>query len=125
MPLPQLPRDVVDAALKETSDKVKELYPSTASVSMYEYGGTIARAIAAAYAGRLIGWGLDVSGDEAYMIGGVMAVVIVIGWGAIQKRFAAWRTNQAARASAAASAQATVANGTPTVVTLEPAPNKV
>jgi hypothetical protein len=47
MPLPQLPRDVVDAALKETSDKVKELYPSTASVSMYEYGGTIARAIAA------------------------------------------------------------------------------
>lgn len=120
-----LPRNVVDAALKETSDKVQTLLPSDASAGLYSYGGTIARTLAAAYAGRLVGWGLDVRPDEAYALGGIAAIVVVIGWGCLQKRWAAWRTNQAAKASAAASAQATMNTGVLTVVTLEPPPIKV
>lgn len=120
-----LPREVVDAALMNTADQVKQLLPSDASASLYQHGGTIARALIAFYAGRKVGWALDVTADEATIIGGCLAILGVVAWGIVKNRWAAWRTYQAAKASAAASAAATNITGIPTAVPLEPPPNKI
>jgi hypothetical protein len=120
-----LPREVADEALKNTAASVLKLLPSDASASLYQHGGTIARAAIAFYAGRKVGWALDITGDEATLIGGIGAIVLVVAWGIIKNRWAAWRTHEAAKASAAASAKATMMLGEPTAVALEPPPNKV
>jgi hypothetical protein len=120
-----MPRSVANAALVNTSDYVKRLLPSDPKASIYTYGGAIARTLIAFYAGRSVGWAMDVTADEAYMIGGILAVAGVLGWSLVQKKWAAWRTNQAAIASAVASAEATTLRGEPTAVPLEPPPNKI
>jgi len=120
-----LPREVVDAALASTAEQVKRLVPSDTSASIFQYGGSVLRAFIAFEAGQHVDWALNVSGDEANLIGGILAVLAVVGWGLVKEKWAAWRTNQVARASAAASAQATAIAGVPTAVPLEPPPNKI
>ena len=120
-----LPRAVVDAALKDTAAEVTQLVGSTPNSNLYQYGGAIARTAVAFYAGRGVGWALDVSGDEATLIGGILACLLVLAWSVMQKKWAAWRTNQTAKASAAASAQATILAGAARTVVLEPPPAKV
>lgn len=120
-----LPREVVDAALQNTANEVKTLVPSDANASAYQYLGAVIRAAILFYAGRGAGWALDISGSERDLIAFIGAGVAVLGWSLLQKRWAAWRTNQAAKASAAASAAATSMNkGIPTPIALEPPPNK-
>lgn len=119
-----VPREAIDAALRSTSDDVKKLVPSDSGASWYAYGGTIARTLVAFYAGRLVGWGLDVSADEATMLGGILAVVLMLVWGTLKVKWAAWRSHQAAQASAAASASATLQAGIATTVVVAPPQQK-
>lgn len=120
-----LPRSVFDAALNQTALSVKTLVPSDASAGAFQYGGSIARTLIAFAAGNRVGWALGVTGDEATLIGGIAGVLLVLVWSVVHQRWAAWRTNQVAKASAAASAAATIIAGVPQAVTLEPPPNKI
>lgn len=120
-------RTVANAALDATDTSVKQIVPSTPDVAWITYAPMIGKIITFVAGGFLLKWGIDVSAWTGEQWVQVIGPVVILGglvWAWIGKQLAAWREHQIALASAAASAAATQAQGTPVEVAVQPPPAK-
>lgn len=115
-----VPRSVIDKALNDTAAEVKQLVPSTPSPALLSIVTMVVR--------WGIGmWGMhettvaqNVTGSEIETMAGIVAIIIAFCWGLLSKKWASWREDQTAKASASASAAATIQSGVATAVPVQP-----
>jgi hypothetical protein len=113
----------IGAAIDLTSDWVREVVPALPTASLLAYVTFALRLVL--MLGGSVGatWAEAVTGNQLQQVAFIVAALIGAGWSAYRKWQSDREKDQAAHASGAASAQATIETGVPTVVAVQPKPS--
>ena len=119
----QVRNSATEAALNATDVSINKLEISTPNMSLVTYAPLLGKIVVLFFGGFLVSKGIDVNawtGENWVLIFGVALSIGGVVWAWLGRIWTAWREHQIAKASAAASAAATVAAGKPTEIAIQP-----
>lgn len=111
----------IQAAIQDTAARVNTLVASTPGVAWQTIAGMLVRWGIGVWGAHYATVAETVTGETYQKVVGIVAVLLVLLWSWLQKKWQAWRENETAKASSGASAKATQIAGAPVAVPVQPA----
>lgn len=118
---PNVIQRAIDAAIRDTSDKIQALTGSTPNPAAIIIVSGLLRIAASGIGGGISVYSQTVSASDWQLAAGIILMGGAGILSVISKRLHKWQADQANKASAAASAHATAAVGAPVAIPLQPA----